>query len=31
MAEMRRDNAPFAAIPITLSLYTLWVMIWRFG
>jgi hypothetical protein len=31
MAVMRRGNAPFAAIPIALSLYTLWVMIWRFA
>ena len=31
MAVMRRDNAPFAAVPIALSLYTLWVMIWRFA
>jgi hypothetical protein len=31
MAVMRRDHAPFAALPIALSLYTLWVMIWRFA
>jgi hypothetical protein len=30
MATIRRDHAPFAALPIGLSLYTLWVMIWRF-
>jgi hypothetical protein len=28
---MRRDHAPFAALPIGLSLYTLWVLIWRFA
>jgi hypothetical protein len=26
MATIRRDHAPFAALPIGLSLYTLWVM-----
>ncbi|MGC1444433.1 MAG: hypothetical protein WA837_03120, partial [Xanthobacteraceae bacterium] len=31
MAVMRRDHAPFAALPIGVSLYTLWVLIWRFG
>ena len=31
MAAMRRDNAPFAVLPIAASLYTLWVMIGRFG
>jgi hypothetical protein len=31
MVVMRRDHAPFATIPIALSLYTLWVMIWRFA
>jgi hypothetical protein len=31
MAVMRRDNAPFGLLPIAVSLYTLWVMIWRFG
>jgi len=31
MAVMQRDHAPFAALPIALSLYTLWVMIWRFA
>jgi uncharacterized membrane protein len=31
MVVMRRDHAPFAALPICLSLYTLWVLIWRFG
>jgi hypothetical protein len=31
MAVMRRDNAPFAMLPIAASLYTLWVMIWRFA
>jgi hypothetical protein len=31
MAVMRRDHAPFAALPVALSLYTLWVMIWRFA
>jgi hypothetical protein len=31
MAVMRRDHAPFAALPIGLSLYTLWVLIWRFA
>ena len=30
MAVMRRDHAPFAVLPIGLSLYTLWVLIWRF-
>jgi hypothetical protein len=31
MMVMRRDNAPFAVLPIGLSLYSLWVLIWRFG
>jgi hypothetical protein len=31
MAVMRRDHAPFAAVPIGLSLYTLWVLTWRFA
>jgi hypothetical protein len=31
MAVMRRDHAPFAALPIGISLYALWVMIWRFA
>jgi hypothetical protein len=31
MAVMRRDHAPFAVLPIVLSLYTLWVMIRRFA
>jgi hypothetical protein len=31
MVVMRRDNAPFAALPIGLSLYSLWVLIWRFA
>jgi len=26
-----RENARFAALPIGLSLYTLWVLIWRFA
>ena len=30
MAVMRRDNAAFALLPIGLSLYSLWVLIWRF-
>lgn len=30
MAVMRRDHAAFAALPIGLSLYALWVMVWRF-
>ena len=31
MVVMRRDNAPFAALPIGISLYALWVLIWRFA
>jgi hypothetical protein len=31
MAVMRRDNAPFAALQIGISLYALWVLIWRFA
>lgn len=31
MAAMDRDHAPFAVLPIGLSLYTLWVLIWRFA
>lgn len=31
MAVMRRDHAPFAALPIGISLYALWVLIWRFA
>lgn len=30
MVAMPRDNAPYAALPIGLSLYALWVLIWRF-
>jgi hypothetical protein len=30
MAALRRDLAVFAAAPLGLSLYTLWVLIWRF-
>jgi hypothetical protein len=31
MTIMRRDHAAFAALPIGLSLYALWVLIWRFA
>jgi hypothetical protein len=31
MLVMRRDHAPFAVLPIGVSLYTLWVLIWRFA
>ena len=31
MAAMPRENAPFAALPIGLALYALWVLIWRFA
>ena len=31
MAVMPRDHAAFAALPIPLSLYALWVLIWRFA
>ncbi len=31
MAFIRRDLAPFAALPTGLSLYALWVLIWRFA
>ena len=31
MAALRRDLAVFAAAPFGLSLYTLWVLIWRFA
>lgn len=31
MVVMRRDHAPFAALPIGISLYALWVLIWRFA
>lgn len=31
LAAARRDLAPPAVVPLGLSLYTLWVMIWRFG
>ena len=31
MTALRRDLAPFAAAPLGLSLYTLWVLIWRFA
>jgi hypothetical protein len=31
MMVMRRDNAPFAVLPIGVSLYSLWVLIWRFA
>jgi hypothetical protein len=31
MTLMRRDHASFATLPIGLSLYTLWVLIWRFA
>jgi hypothetical protein len=30
-AVMERNLAPLAAVPIGLSLYTLWVLIWRFA
>jgi hypothetical protein len=30
MAVMRRDHASIMALPISLSLYSLWVLIWRF-
>jgi hypothetical protein len=30
MAVMRRDHAPIMTLPISLSLYSLWVLIWRF-
>jgi hypothetical protein len=28
---MQRNLAPLAAVPIGLSLYTVWVLIWRFA
>jgi hypothetical protein len=31
MSVMRRDNAPFSALPIGISLYALGVLIWRFA
>jgi hypothetical protein len=31
MVTVRRDLASFAAVPIGLSLYTLWALIWRFA
>jgi len=31
LAALRRDLAIFAAAPLGLSLYTLWVLIWRFA
>jgi hypothetical protein len=31
MAVMRRDHAAFATLPIGVSLYALWVLIWRFA
>ena len=31
MMVVRRDHAPFAALPIGLSFYALWVLIWRFA
>ena len=31
MIMMRRDHAPFAVRPIGVSLYSLWVLIWRFA
>jgi hypothetical protein len=31
MAVMRRDHAAFATLAIGLSLYSLWVLIWRFA
>jgi hypothetical protein len=31
MMVMPRENAPFAALPIGLSLYALWVLIWGFA
>jgi hypothetical protein len=31
MATLRRDMAVFATAPLGLSLYTLWVLIWRFA
>jgi hypothetical protein len=31
MAALRRDLVVFAAAPLGLSLYTLWVLIWRFA
>jgi hypothetical protein len=30
-AVMERNLAPLAVVPIGLSLYTLWVLIWRFA
>jgi hypothetical protein len=31
LAILRRDLAPLAGLPIGLSLYTLWVLVWRFA
>jgi hypothetical protein len=31
MTVMQRNLAPLAALPLGLSLYTLWVLIWRFA
>ena len=31
MAVLRRELAPFAVVPLGLSLYTLWVLLWRFA
>jgi hypothetical protein len=31
LVSVRRDLAPLAALPIGLSLYALWVLIWRFA
>ena len=31
IARLRRQLAPLAALPLGLSLYTLWVLIWRFA
>jgi hypothetical protein len=31
LTSLRRDLAPIAALPIGLSLYTLWVLGWRFA
>ena len=31
MTALRRDLAPFAFVPLGLSIYTLWALIWRFS
>lgn len=31
LTALRREQAPAALAPIMLSLYTLWVLIWRFS